>query len=43
MDKEILLREMKVKEIENMENKNEKCDCVRVNLCIKTPGGKSNN
>ena len=43
MKKEVLLIMMKVKEIENMENESGKCDCVRVNLCIRIPRGKSNN
>ena len=34
---------MKVKEIEEMENENEKGNCVRGNLCTTTPGGKSND
>ena len=34
---------MKVKEIEEVESESRKGDCVRVNLCTITPGGKSNN
>lgn len=35
MNKEVLLREMKVKEIEEIESKSGKCNFVRVRLCIK--------
>ena len=34
---------MKVKEIEEIESKNGKCDFVRVKLCTRTPGGKSSD
>lgn len=39
----VLVLEMKVKEIEEMKIESGKDGCVRVNLCTRTPGGKSNN
>lgn len=35
MNKEVLLREIKVKEIEEIKSKSWKCNFVRVRLCIK--------
>ena len=43
MNKEVLLREIKVKEIEEIESKSRKCNFVRVRLCTRTPGGKSSD
>ena len=43
MNEEVLFREMKVKEIEEMESESGNSDFVRVKLCTRTPGGKSSN
>ena len=39
----VLVLEMKVKEIEDIESKNGKCNFVRVSLCTRTPRGKSSD
>lgn len=43
MNEEVLFREMKVKEIEEMKSESGKDDFVRVKLCTRTPGGKSSD
>ena len=43
MNEEVLFREMKVKDIKEIESESGKGDCVRVSLCTRTPGGKSND
>ena len=43
MNEEVLFREMKVKEIEEEKIKKQRFKFVRMRLCTKTPGGKSND